>query len=72
MSGLVQRVVAHNPRVGGIVLSQLLPEPDRAVLKVLVQPEVHNMCTGITVPVHVLATKGSVHVKNDVDPILDA
>jgi hypothetical protein len=54
------------------VLRELCPEPDGAVLKVLVDPEVGYMGSRIAVPVGVLSTWRGMQVKDGVDALLGA
>ena len=70
--GLVERVVARDPRVPDVVLRELLPEPDDAVLEVLVLPELGDVRARVRVPVGVLAARGSVEVEDGVDAVLRA
>ena len=52
---LVHRVVTSNPLVVFIVLRELLPEPDKSILEIFVNPEVRNVRPGIRVPIGVLS-----------------
>lgn len=69
---LVQRVVARNPCVVPVVLRELLPEKDSAILEILVPPKVCDMCPCIRVPVRVLPAWCGMQVQNGVDPVLGA
>jgi len=70
VSGFVKRVVAGNPLVVSIVLSKFFPEPDCAILEVLVQPEICNVRARITVPVGVLTACSSVQIEDGVNALL--
>ena len=70
--GLVERVVARDPGVVPVVLRELFPEPDGAVLEVLVVPEVGNVSARVRVPVGVLAAGCGVQVEDGVDAVLCA
>ena len=72
VGGLVERVIARDPRVAHIVLRELLPEPDDAVLEVLMLPELGDVGAGVRVPVGVLATRGGVKIEDGVDAVLGA
>ena len=67
--GLVERVVARDPRVSDVVLRELLPEPDDAVLEVLVLPELGDVRACVRMPVGVLPARGGVEVENGVDAV---
>jgi hypothetical protein len=64
---LVDRVVAGDPGVGLVVCSELLPEPDGAVLVVFVLPEGGVVGAAVAVPVGVLAAGEGVQVQDCVD-----
>lgn len=68
----VHRVVGRDPRIADVVLRELLPEPDRPVLEVLVHPEVGDVCAGVGVPIGILATGAGVQVKDGVNSVLSA
>jgi hypothetical protein len=52
------------------VLCELRPQPDRTVLKVLVDPKVGDVCAGVAVPVRVLSSGCGVEVEDGVDALL--
>ncbi len=62
VAGLVDRVVACDPRVGGVAGGDLRPEPEGAVLVVFVVPESGVRGGVVGVPVGVLAAGEGVHV----------
>lgn len=68
--GLVQGVVPRDPLVIDVVLRKLRPQPDRTVLKVLVDPKIGDVSAGVAVPVCVLSSGGGVEVKDGVDALL--
>lgn len=70
VSGLVQGVVPRDPLVPDVVLRELCPQPDRAVLKVLVDPKVGDVGAVVGVPVRVLAAGCGVEVEDGVDALL--
>ena len=55
-----------------VVPRDLGPEPDEAVLEVLVDPEVGDVRAGVAVPVGVLAARRGVQVEDGVDAVLGA
>lgn len=67
---LVQRVVPSEPRVACIMLRELFPKPNRAVLEVFVDPEASDMCPVIRVPVGVLSSGNSVEIQDGIDSVL--
>ena len=69
---LVERVVARDPRVADVVLRELAPEPEDAVLEVLVVPELGDVRARVRVPVGVLAAGSSVEVEDSIDAVLRA
>lgn len=72
VGGFVHRIISRDPRVADVVFRELLPEPDRSVLEVLVHPEVGDVRAGVRVPVGVLATGTGVQVENGVDSVFGA
>lgn len=68
--GLVQRVVPRDPLVPDVVLCELRPQPDGAVLKVLVDPKVGDVGAGIAMPVRVLSSGCGVEVEDGVNALL--
>lgn len=66
----VQGVETGDPGVVLIVGRELLPQPHCAILEVLVYPEVGYVCTGVRMPVGVLASGCSMHIDDGVDPML--
>lgn len=56
---LIKRVVTSDPLVTLVMLGKLLPEPDHAILEVLVDPEGGDVGAVIAVPVGVLPATGS-------------
>ena len=68
--GLVQGVVPCDPLVPDVVLRELSPQPDRTVLKVLVDPKVGDVGTCIGVPIRVLSSGCGVEVEDGVEAML--
>lgn len=68
--GFVEGVVSRDPLVSGIVLRELGPQPDRAVLKVFVDPKVGDVSARVAVPVRVLSSGCGVEVEEGVDTLL--
>ena len=64
---LVQDVVAGDPGIIFVVGRELLPEPDEAVLEVLVSPEVAYVGTSVCVPSSTLTAWSCVNVDDGVD-----
>lgn len=69
---LIEGVVPRDPRVPGIMPCELCPQPDRAVLKVLVDPKVGDVGASVTVPVHVLPAWCGVEIEDGVDAVSGA
>lgn len=62
VTGLVDRIVACDPRIIAVVLCDLCPEPDGAGLVVFVIPEGGVQRGVVGVPVGVLSAGEGVHV----------
>jgi hypothetical protein len=67
VAGFVEGVVACDPGIGLVVLCELGPEPDGAVLVVLVCPECGVWCGIVGVPVWILTPWDRVHVEDCVN-----
>lgn len=67
VAGLVDGIVACDPRVRAVAGGDLRPEPDGAILVVLVVPEGGVRGGVVGVPVGVLAAGQGVHVEDCVD-----
>ena len=72
VAGLVDRVVAGDPGIVLVAVGELLPEPDRAVLMVLVVPECCVAGRAVGVPARTLAAGDGVHVEDGVDALVGA
>lgn len=68
--GLVQGVIPCDPLVSGVVPRELGPQPDRTVLKVLVDPKVGDVGASIAVPVRVLPSRCGVKIEDGVNALL--
>lgn len=66
IAGLVDRVVAGNPRIALVSSCDLLPQPDGSILVVLKVPERRVRGRVVCVPVGVLTAGGRVHVEDGV------
>lgn len=51
IAGFIDGIISHYPRVSFIAGSNLLPEPDRAILVVLIVPKSGVVCRVVAVPV---------------------
>jgi hypothetical protein len=69
---LVQGVVTSDPLVSFVVNSELFPEPDEAVLEILVPPEAAVVNPSVGVPSSTLSPWGGVNVNDSVDGVLRA
>lgn len=70
--GFIERVVTGDPIIVFVVSGKLFPQPDDSVLVVLVVPEICDVSSVVGVPVCVLATGGSVQIKNGVNAVFGA
>lgn len=72
VAGLVDGVVTRDPGVFLVARSDLLPQPDGAILVVLVVPERGPRRRVIGVPIWILAARERVHVEDGVDLVFRA
>jgi hypothetical protein len=72
VTGLVNRIVSRHPWVVLVARSNLLPQPDRPVLVVLVVPEGRVIGPVVRVPVWILTAWDCVHVEDGINAIFCA
>lgn len=70
--GLIQDVVAGDPGIIFVARCELLPKPDKAVLEVLVSPEVAYVGTAVRMPSPTLTAWSCVDVDDGVNGVFGA